>query len=147
MKLEVGTIVEGKVNGITKFGAFISLPNGQSGLVHISEIANTYVSDINDHIRQGDDVKVKVISIGEDGKINLSLKKAEENVRGAAQQAVPVRARTQHPRGPGYASGPAQASSELSFEDKLKQFIQDSDSRMSGNKLYSERKGGKRRKG
>ena len=75
-EIEVGAILEGKVTGITKFGAFVSLPGGKSGLVHISEIAYSYVSDVSDHLSEGQDVKVKVISIDENNRINLSIKRA-----------------------------------------------------------------------
>jgi S1 RNA binding domain protein len=84
MDLEVGAILEGKVTGITKFGAFVQLPGGVSGLVHISEIANAFVSDVNDYLKLGDAVKVKVIGINEAGKVSLSIKKASEN--GDSQQ-------------------------------------------------------------
>lgn len=77
MQLELGSIVEGKVTGILKFGAFVDLGKGKSGMVHISEVAGTYVNDINDFLKVGQQVKVKIISIGEDGKIALSIKKAE----------------------------------------------------------------------
>ena len=76
MQLEVGKIYEGKVTGITKFGAFVELEKGTTGMVHISEIANTYVNEIKDHITEGQQVKVKVLSLGEGGKISLSIKKA-----------------------------------------------------------------------
>ncbi len=76
MQLEVGTILEGKVTGVLKFGAFVDLGNGKSGMVHISEVANTYVNDINEHLKEGQTVKVKIVSIAEDGKIALSIKKA-----------------------------------------------------------------------
>ena len=78
MELEIGSIVEGKVSGITKFGAFVALPEGKSGLVHISEIANTYVSDVSEHVQMGQSVKVKILSISPEGKINLSIKRAQE---------------------------------------------------------------------
>ena len=78
MQVEVGAVVEGTVTGITKFGAFVSLPDGRSGLVHISEIANTYVNDVNEFLKLGDKVKVRVLAVTPDGKINLSIKKAEE---------------------------------------------------------------------
>ena len=77
MGVELGSVLEGKVTGITKFGAFVSLPDGKSGLVHISEIANTYVNDVNDHVKLGQVVKVRVMNVTEDGKINLSIKRAE----------------------------------------------------------------------
>lgn len=76
MQLEVGKIYEGKVTGITKFGAFVELEKGTTGMVHISEIANTYVNEIKDHLTEGQTVKVKVLSLGEGGKISLSIKKA-----------------------------------------------------------------------
>lgn len=75
MQLEVGKIYEGKVTGITKFGAFVELDKNQTGMVHISEVANTFVSEIKDHIQEGQTVKVKVLNL-EDGKIALSIKKA-----------------------------------------------------------------------
>jgi len=76
MQLEVGKIYEGKVTGITKFGAFVELDKDTTGMVHISEIANTFVSEIKDHIQEGQTVKVKVLNLGDDGKISLSIKKA-----------------------------------------------------------------------
>lgn len=76
MELEVGKIYEGKVTGITKFGAFVELDKNTTGMVHISEVANTFVSEIKDHINEGETLKVKVLSLGDDGKISLSIKKA-----------------------------------------------------------------------
>ncbi len=76
MGLEVGEIYEGKVTGITKFGAFISFEEGQTGMVHISEIAPTFVNEIRDFVSEGQTVRVKVLSISEEGKISLSIKKA-----------------------------------------------------------------------
>ena len=78
MALEVGAILEGKVTGITKFGVFVALPEGKSGLVHISEVANAFVSDINEHVQMGQTVKVRVLNITDDGKINLSIKRAQD---------------------------------------------------------------------
>ena len=79
MQLDVGKIYEGKVTGITKFGAFVELEPGTTGMVHISEVANTFVNEIKDFLTEGQTVKVKVLSIGEDGKISLSIKKAADN--------------------------------------------------------------------
>ena len=76
MQVEIGKIYEGKVTGITKFGAFVEIEQGVTGMVHISEVANTYVNEIKDHVTEGQVVKVKVISIGDDNKISLSIKKA-----------------------------------------------------------------------
>lgn len=89
MGLEVGSVIEGKVTGITKFGAFVSLPEGRSGLVHISEVANTYVNDVNEHVKLGQTVKVRVMNVTEDGKINLSIKRAESPAPAPRQQAAP----------------------------------------------------------
>ena len=67
MQFEIGSIIEGKVSGLTNFGAFISLPGGATGMVHISEVSNTYVKDIHEHLKEGQDVKVKVLSISAEG--------------------------------------------------------------------------------
>ena len=154
MDLEVGAILEGKVTGITKFGAFVLLPGGSSGLVHISEIANAYVNDVNDYLHMGDAVTVKVIGINEAGKINLSIKQTQPPAQSTPRPAAPRPAAA--PRtGSGYSSSrrdpPAQGellgpSGDAGFEEKLKHFMQESDSKMSGNKLYADRKGGRRRK-
>jgi len=154
MQPTVGEIFEGKVTGITKFGAFVSLPDGSSGLVHISEIANSYVSDVHDHVSEGQTVKVKVIGTSEAGKINLSIKKAEAPAPRPEQERSP-QARTNQPRQKDFSprqSGFSQKSfssappAEASFEDKLKQFMQDSDSRISDSRIYSDKKSGYRRK-
>ena len=84
MELTVGAILEGKVKSITKFGAFISLPDNQTGMVHISEITHAYVNDIHDHLTEGQDVKVMVIGL-DNGKINLSIRR---NSTGSAPAAV-----------------------------------------------------------
>ena len=151
MQLEVGNIVEGKVTGITKFGAFVALPEGKSGLVHISEIANTFVNDVHDYVQDGQTVKVKIIGIGDDGKINLSIKKADEHAPQQRQDQRPPRpASAAQPRQYG---GPRQAvprangpTGDVSFEDKLKQFMQESDSRMADNKMYSDHRTSRRRR-
>ncbi len=78
MALEIGAILEGKVTGLTKFGAFVDIGDGQTGMVHISEVASTYVNEITDFVEPGQAVKVKVLSIDDDGKISLSIKQAEK---------------------------------------------------------------------
>lgn len=135
MSTTVGAVVDGKVTGITKFGAFVALEGGGSGLVHISEVANTYVNDISDYLAVGQAVKVRVMSIGEGGKINLSLKRAAEAP--AAQTARPPR------QGDGEAAPP---TADKAFEDRLKKFMQESDSRISDNRIYSEHRERRRRK-
>ena len=141
MQLEVGMVLEGKVTGITKFGAFVSLPEGKSGLVHISEIANTYVSDVHEHVTMGQTVKVKILSIAPDGKINLSIKKAEAPAPRAERPERSAPPRPYLPR-----SAPSVPQSEMSFEDKLKAFMAASDSKNSGNRLYAEKRTSRRRK-
>lgn len=138
MQTTVGAVVDGKVTGITKFGAFVALEGGGSGLVHISEVANTYVNDISDYLTVGQTVKVRVMSIGEGGKINLSLKRAAEAP--AAQPARPARPPRQ---GDGEAAPP---TADKAFEDRLKKFMQESDSRISDNRIYSEHRERRRRK-
>lgn len=154
MLLEVGTIVEGKVTGITKFGAFVALPEGKSGMVHISEVANAYVNDIHDHLSDGQTVKVKIISFTPDGKINLSIKKAEpQPPRPTDRRDMPERRPA--PRRDDRASGSGgyapnvqsvQRSADASFEDKLKQFMQESDSKISGSRFYEHQRKSRRRK-
>ena len=154
MQPTVGEIFEGKITGITKFGAFVSLPDGNNGLVHISEIANAYVTDVHDHVSEGQSVKVKVIGISDTGKINLSIKKAEPPAPRAEQDRSPQprvnqpRPNNFSPRPTGFAQksfSPA-ASTEASFEDKLKQFMQDSDSRISDSRMYADKKGSYKRR-
>ena len=159
MELAVGAVLEGKVTGIMKFGAFVALEGGKSGLVHISEIANTYVSDVNEHLQVGQSVKVRVLNISDDGKINLSIKRAEDAPRREAparRENQPRRdnrefkPREQTERQPRAEAAPklvAPADSNQDFEDRLKRFMQESDSRIADNRLYSDRKqrGGRRR--
>ena len=133
MDLEVGAIVAGKITGITKFGAFVTIAAGKSGLVHISEIASTYVNDVRDHLTEGQEVMVKIIGIDQSGRMNLSIKAAAA----AAAPTNEVRVRVQ-PKPPAVAAEPT-------FEDKLKRFMQDSDSKISGLKHYSDKKGARRR--
>lgn len=89
MDLAVGAIVEGKVTGITKFGAFVALPEGKSGMVHISEVASTFVNDIKDFLQEGQQVKVKIINIDQAGRINLSIKKAQPSGAASAETGAP----------------------------------------------------------
>ena len=131
MEFGVGSILEGKVTGITKFGAFVSLPEGKSGLVHISEIAYSYVNDVKDHLKEGQEVKVKVIGIDENGRINLSIKKAMDpppRPAGHGGQGRPGG----RPGGfnGGFRGKPAPAE-PTTFEDRLKQFMASSDSKLS----------------
>lgn len=140
MELSVGTVLDGKVTGIMKFGAFVALPEGRSGLVHISEISYSYVNEVSDHLHEGQQVKVKVIGIDENGRINLSIKQTAEPPRTARPAK---RFRSDEGGAPADAPRPA-AKAEPTFEDKLKQFMHDSDVRMSDTRLYSEKKSSRR---
>ena len=133
MQIEVGQIVEGKVTGITNFGVFVDLGEGKSGLVHISEIAQTYVSDVKEFVKENDTVKMKVLSISEDGKISLSIKKAQPE-----QPQQETRRRDSAPRmsrperkEPDYSTPAAvwtpKKSESTSFEDMMAKFKQTSD--------------------
>ena len=127
MELTVGAVLEGKVKSITNFGAFIALPENKSGLVHISEVANTYVSDIRQHLTEGQDVKVVVIGV-EGTKINLSIKRLEQEAPRQRRENAPQRenAFRREPTPP-----PAPKTADQLFEEKLKAFMSESDSKIS----------------
>ncbi|MBN2981250.1 MULTISPECIES: S1 domain-containing RNA-binding protein [Cohnella] len=141
MAIEVGTKLEGKVTGITHFGAFVDLSGGVTGLVHISEIADSYVKDVNEHLKISDVVTVKVINVDKDGKIGLSIRQAVDKPPEQQQQYREQRG----PRGdrggrPFKPGGPGRAS----FEDKMNRFLKDSEERMSTLKKSTESKRGGR---
>ncbi len=148
MGLEVGSVVEGKVTGITKFGAFVDLQDGKTGMVHISEVAPTYVNDINDFLKEGQSVKVKILSIGDDGKISLSIKKAVPPAKKKTpyQQSKPGSGAPARPGNFDWQS--SKRSEPSSFEDMLSKFKQTSDEKMSDLKRMNESKrGGYSRRG
>lgn len=106
MEFEIGAIFDGKVTGITKFGAFVALPGGRSGLVHISEVAYSYVNDVNEFLAVGQEVQVKVISVDENHRINLSIK-----------QTLPPPPRPERPaRRPGGDRGARSQNGERNFD-------------------------------
>lgn len=127
MSLVVGAIVEGVVTGITHFGAFVQLANGETGLVHISEVADSYVKDINEHLQKKDKIKVKILSVDGNGKIGLSIKQVN-SVGGGG--------------GGGRGRGSHNKVSRVSFEDKLTKFMKDSDERLQDLKKSTESKRG-----
>ncbi len=143
MQLEVGSIVTGKVTSITKFGAFIDLGEKKTGMVHISEISTTYVNEIREHLTEGQEVKVKILNVGDDGKISLSIKKAVVN-------PTPPQQRPQRPpqrRGGFEYGGGSRKNENMSFEDMMSKFKQSSDEKMYDIKRNVESKrgsGGKR---
>ena len=145
MEFTVGAVLEGKVKTITKFGAFIELPENKTGMVHISEITHTYVNDIREHLTEGQEVKVMIIGM-ENGKINLSIRRTQtppprqpsDRPRQNFDRPKPAFDRSARP------ARPAQPAQPQSFDDMLKQFMADSDSKISG--LYSDRKTKTRRR-
>lgn len=135
MQIEVGQIVEGKVTGITNFGVFVDLGDGKSGLVHISEIAQTYVSDVKEFVKENDVVKMKVLNVSDDGKISLSIKKAQEPQQQAERKPAGQKPR-RSPRPEPAFSQPApvwtpKKSESASFEDMMAKFKQTSDEKFS----------------
>lgn len=126
MQFSVGDIIEGKITGVTGFGVFVDLGEGKTGMVHISEIARTYVSDIKEHVKEGDVVKAKVMTISEDGKISLSIKRALEPQR----QPAPRR-NNQPPKADSSFVWTARTQEATSFEDMMNKFKQASDEKFS----------------
>lgn len=148
MQIEEGMILRGKITGIAAFGAFVELEDGKTGLVHISEVASTFVDDITKHLSQGQNVNVKVMSVDEKGKISLSIKRAAEE-RAEKKKKEPRQRRS------GAVSGVPEvfefssrkSMSDMSFEDKLLKFKQDSDEKIQDLKRNTEgkRNGGYKR--
>lgn len=145
MELTIGTILDGKVKSITNFGAFISLPENKTGLVHISEVANTYVSDIRQHLTENQEVKVMVIGI-DGNKVNLSIKRLEAKPQ---QEAKPVYRRedsSPRPQRSAPTPPPAPKTADQLFEERLKQFMSESDSKISSIRQYSDHRTRSRRR-
>ena len=147
MELTVGTIITGKVTTITKFGAFVALPGGKSGLVHISEVSGSFVTDVHDFLTEGQEVPVKVLSISPEGKISLSVKQAQPPKPRPQYADRPARPRPPRPNpARPNPSQPAAPPAELTFEDKLKQFMTASEGRMADlNRGMDGRRGRRRR--
>lgn len=145
MSLEVGAIVEGVVTGITNFGAFVDLSENKVGLVHISEVSGVYVKDVRDFLKEGDKVKVKILTIDGRGKIGLSIKQAqpvEARVQPEASKSAPAPRIQQRPQ-----QRPVSRQSALlpaTFEDKVSRFLKDSDDRLTDLKRNTESKRGGR---
>ena len=137
MSIEVGSKVSGKVTGITNFGAFVELPNNATGLVHISEVADNYVKDINEHLKVGDVVEVKVMNVEADGKIGLSIRKAKPQ---AERPERPQRPRNNNRSNDRQNDRPQKEN----FEQKMARFLKDSDERLTTLKRATESKRGGR---
>jgi S1 RNA binding domain protein len=151
MAIEVGSKLQGKVTGITHFGAFIELEPGVTGLVHISEVADNYVRDVKEHLKIGDQVTVKVINVDKDGKIGLSIRQAvdkppEEKPARFNRDREPRPDRPARPdrndRGGGGRF--SRAPGKLTFEDQMSRFLKDSEERISSLKKNTEGKRGGR---
>ena len=142
MSIEVGSKLQGKVTGITKFGAFGELPEGTTGLVHISEVADNYVKDINEHLKVGDQVEVKVINVEKDGKIGLSIKKAKDRPE-QTHQPRPRQNRGDNRSRDNFRSRDNRAPKE-NFEQKMAKFLKESEDRLSTLKRSTETKRGGR---
>lgn len=121
-ELEIGSILEGTITGITNFGAFVALSNGKTGLVHISEVADEYVREVRDHFKEQDIVKVKVLSLDDRGRIALSIKQADPSYR-----SEPPRSRR----------------SPQTFEDKLSKFLKESEDRLTDLRRIEGKRGGR----
>ena len=155
--LNVGDIVEGKVTGLTAFGAFVKITSGEVGMVHISEVASSYVKDIKEHLKEGQDVKAKVLSINEAGKISLSIKQAEpkpveprEKKEFKGEKTFDRKPAKPRRSSPPVWQGNRPEEKPQSFEDMMAKFKQTSDERQAGIKKPAESRrsgGGARRSG
>ena len=143
MQLEIGKIYGGKITGITKFGAFVELEPGTTGMVHISEVANTFVNEIKDHLTEGQEVKVKVLTINDDGKISLSIKKAVDTPPMPPRRDFKRNDNRRHDVWEPKRAVPT----ELTFEDMLSKFKQSSEEKQCDLKkiIDGKRKSGSRR--
>lgn len=143
MQLEAGSIVEGRVTGITKFGAFVELPGGKTGMVHISEISSTYVREISDHLTENQTVKVKILSISDEGKISLSIKKCIDAP--AAQDTQVQRRPPPRHEHRGWQPKRSVSPENMTFEDMMNKFKQTSEDKMSDLKRGNEARRSSRR--
>ena len=139
MEIEVDSVLSGKVSGIVKFGAFVRLENGQSGLIHISEISKTFISSVSDVLCEGQDVTVKVKGIDDKNRISLSMKTLEPEKPTSIDRHKPV------PSGNMYANRNNANDSDLTFEDKLKRFMQDSNNKIVSLKHQNDKKNNRKR--
>ncbi|MDR2420946.1 MAG: S1 RNA-binding domain-containing protein [Oscillospiraceae bacterium] len=144
MELEIGSVVTGKVTGITKFGAFVSVSPDRTGLVHISEISATFVNEVSDYLTIGQDVTVKIINM-DAGKLYLSIKAASADAAvPPPRDSKPARGGTDTRRESADAKGAAPDTGS-SFEDRLQKFMRESDNKISGMRQFSDKRGARRR--
>lgn len=141
MSIEVGAKLSGKVSGITNFGAFVDLGDNKTGLVHISEVSNHYIKDINEVLSVGENVTVKVMTIGNDGKIGLSIRKATDTPK---QESRPTYKKVER-REPAFAAASkSTAHRKQDFDSLMSSFLKDSDDRLSSLRRNTEGKRGGR---
>lgn len=136
-QIEVGAVLEGRVTSITKFGAFVALPENKTGMVHISEVSTSFVRDISEHLQEQQTIKVKVIGIDQNGRINLSIKQLVEQQPAQDRQQKPPR-----PRRSGVGWQPKPTAQPATFEEMMNKFKQDSDDKISSIKRGLEAKRG-----
>lgn len=151
MSIEVGAKLQGKVSGITNFGAFIDLGTGKTGLVHISEVSNGYIKDIHDVLSVGDEVTVKVISVNDDGKIGLSIRKAQEQPAELNEEERPKRYqkdtrdnRSRVTQKKPFSRSQSSNNPKEDFDSLMSSFLKDSDDRLTSLKRNTEGKRGGR---
>ena len=144
MAIEVGSVVEGVVTGITNFGAFVELPEGKTGLIHISEVADVYVNDVHDFLKERDSVKVKVLTVDDRGKIGLSIKALQYKPAAPAQSAAAAPVRPPRPPRDMRRTAATRQIGSPSFEDKLSRFLKDSDERLTDLRRKTDSKRGGR---
>lgn len=140
MQLEIGAILDGKITGLAPFGAFVELEDGSTGMVHISEVSSNFVNDISEHLKEGQKVKVKVMSISENGKVALSIKKAAAPVKRTPKQPAPP------VTSPGNYEWQPRKNDCSNFEEMMARFKQDSDEKLSDLKRITDDRRGNHRK-
>ncbi|RSL29039.1 RNA-binding protein S1 [Salibacterium salarium] len=144
MSIEAGSKLQGKVTGITKFGAFVELPGGKTGLVHISEVADKYVEDINEFVSVGDEITVKVMKVEDDGKIGLSIRKAVDRPKEDHPKNDRSHDKSKGDRrgNSGHSGNKGKGERSLSFEEKMNRFMKDSEERLSSLRKQTDSKRG-----
>lgn len=126
MALKPGSIVEGKVVNITKFGAFVEV-EGEIGLLHISEISSNYVKDVSEYLKENDVIKVKVVAIEESGRISLSIKQLNENNLHKSVKPEEIDWVKENSK---------KKKNSVDFEDSLSKFLKESEERFKSSKSY-----------
>ena len=151
MAVEVGALVDGKITGIMEYGAFVDIGDGKTGMVHISEVAATFVTNIRDHLAVGQEVRVKVLSVSDEGKVSLSIKKADGEQPPAGERPSPLQRPLKRSAPPNVWQGQRSNGPASSFEDMMSQFKQTSEDKIStlrrgGDTRYggNSRRGGKK---